>query len=86
MTADAKTKVYGAADPSLTYKITSGALIGSDTLTGSLVRVAGESMNSYTINQGTLAASSNYTLTYVGASLNITAAPLTVTVSGENRV
>ena len=30
ITADLKTKVYGDADPSLTYQITSGTLVGSD--------------------------------------------------------
>ncbi|HEY9155477.1 MAG TPA: MBG domain-containing protein, partial [Opitutaceae bacterium] len=58
-------KIYGATDPSpLAYTITSGALIGSDTLSGQLQRAAGESAGNYAITQGTLAASSNYTLTY----------------------
>ena len=34
ITADAKSKVYGAADPALTYQITSGSLVGSDTFSG----------------------------------------------------
>ena len=39
MTADPRTKVYGAADPALTYQITGGALVGSDSLSGTLSRV-----------------------------------------------
>ncbi|MCX6820284.1 MAG: MBG domain-containing protein [Candidatus Adlerbacteria bacterium] len=79
MTAAVKTKVYGATDPALTYTITSGALQGSDAFTGSLTRGAGEAVGTHAINQGTLALSSNYTLTYVGANLTVTTAPLTVT-------
>ncbi|MFZ4388202.1 MAG: beta strand repeat-containing protein, partial [Chthoniobacterales bacterium] len=78
-TADAQTKVYGATDPALTYTITSGALQGSDAFTGSLTRATGEAVGTHAINQGTLALSSNYTLTYVGANLTVTTAPLTVT-------
>ena len=40
VTADAKSKVYGATDPTLTY--TAGALVGSDSFTGSLARVSGD--------------------------------------------
>ena len=72
VTADAKTKPAGAADPPLTYQITSGSLVGTDDFTGDLVREAGEAPGTYVIKQGTLALSSNYTLTYVGANLTIT--------------
>jgi hypothetical protein len=43
-----------------------------------LTRVAGSSVGAYAINQGTLSAGNNYTLTFVGSNLTITAAPLTV--------
>ena len=72
VTADAKTKVLGAPDPALTYQITSGSLVIGDTFTGSLTRTAGENVGSYAILQGTLALSSNYYLTYIGANLTIT--------------
>ena len=78
-TADPQSKVYGDDDPDLTYQITSGSLAGSDTFSGSLTRDAGEDVGDYAITQGTLALSSNYTLTYEGASLTITARPITVT-------
>ncbi len=42
VTADPQTKVYGDADPALTYQITSGSLAFSDEFTGSLTRDAGE--------------------------------------------
>src|SRR5207248_3111000 len=81
-----KTKVYGAADPALTYHISSGALVGGDTLSGSLSRGAGETAGSYPINQGTLAASTNYALSFNTANLTITAAPLTVAADPKTKV
>jgi len=86
VTADAKSKVYGTNDPSLTYQITSGKLIGTDQLTGSLARDAGEDVGNYTINQGTLNASTNYNFTYQKADLAITPASLTVTADAKSKV
>jgi uncharacterized repeat protein (TIGR01451 family) len=71
VTADAKTKVAGESDPSLTYNITSGSLAFSDAFNGALIRDPGEEAGVYAIRQGTLALDSNYTLTYVGANLTI---------------
>ena len=82
VTADAKSKTYGDADPALTY---TGALHGTDSFTGSLARVAGENVGTYAINQGTLSAGSNYALTFVGANLTITKATLTVTADNKSR-
>ncbi|HEX4949105.1 MAG TPA: YDG domain-containing protein [Blastocatellia bacterium] len=79
VTADAQTKVYGDGDPALTYQITSGSLVNGDSFSGSLTRVTGENVSSYAIQQGTLALNSNYTLTYMGANLNITKRTLTLT-------
>jgi hypothetical protein len=85
VTADAKTKVYGAADPALTYTL-SPALVGSDTFTGALSRAAGENIGPYAISQDTLALSSNYTLNYVGANLTITPKALTVTANNRTKI
>jgi hypothetical protein len=79
ITADPKTKVYGDADPALTYKVTSGSLAFSDAFTGSLTRDAGENVGQYNITEGSVALSSNYTLSYVGDKLTITARPITIT-------
>ena len=75
VTADPKTKVYGQADPALTYSAPAGSLVSGDGFSGSLTRAAGESVagSPYAINQGTLTAGNNYDLTYVGNSLSITA-------------
>ena len=84
--AETKTKVYGDSDPTLTY--TYGTLVNNDTssvFTGSLSRVVGENVNSYSINQGTLSAGSNYTIAYAGANLSITPAPLSVTADAKTK-
>jgi hypothetical protein len=86
VTADAQTKPYGDTDPALTYQITTGALFNGDTLTGALTRVAGETVGIYAIQQGTLAATTNYALTYVGANLTITPRALTVTADAQTKV
>ena len=86
VTADARSKTYGGADPTLTYQITSGSLLGSDSLSGSLTRVAGETLGTYAIQQGTVAASGSYTITYVPANLTITPRPITVTAVPDNKL
>ncbi len=75
--SDAKQKYVGSADPSLTWRVTSGSLVGADALSGELSRQPGEGVGAYQISQGTLAASSNYLLTYVPANLTIVARPTT---------
>jgi hypothetical protein len=86
VTADGKTKVFGDVEPALTYQITSGSLAFSDALTGALTRLTGENVGTYAIQQGTLALSSNYTLTFVGANLIITPALLTVTADDQTMI
>src|ERR1035438_4275350 len=89
VTANAQSKIYGAADPALTY--TNGALQAGDTsavFTGGLTRVAGETVagGPYAINQGTLSAGSNYTISYTGSNLTITPYLLTVTANAQSKV
>ncbi|QXU40125.1 MBG domain-containing protein [Pedobacter sp. D749] len=84
VTAAAKSKTYGDADPGLTYT-PSPALVTGDSFSGSLSRSPGENVGTYAINQGTLALSSNYTLTYVGADLTIGAKPITVTAAAKSK-
>ena len=48
-----------------------GPLVTGDSFTGSLTRVAGETVGTYAIQVGTLTAGGNYTLTFVGANLSI---------------
>jgi hypothetical protein len=44
-------KVYGSTDPVIAYTV-SPSLVGSDSFTGALTRVAGEKYRTYGINQG----------------------------------
>ena len=85
VTANPQTKVYGAADPVLTYQVTSGSLASGDSFTGALTRAAGQNVGTFAITQGTLSVTNigNYNLTYVGANLTITAATLTITASSS---
>ncbi len=88
--ADARTKVYGDADPALTYQVsglkngdTAGAVLNG----GSLSRVAGENVGVYGINQGGLGlVSANYDLSYQGNNLTITKALLNVIADAKTKV
>lgn len=71
VTADDQVKGLGDADPALTWSFTAGQLFGGDTLSGALSRVSGETTGSYAIQQGTLAAGGNYTLSVVSGTLTI---------------
>ncbi|MDR3492315.1 MAG: MBG domain-containing protein, partial [Gammaproteobacteria bacterium] len=87
VTADAQTKTYGTNDPSLTYTTT--GLFAGDSLTGNLNRTissATENVGTYAILQNTLAASSNYTLSYVSNNLTITPATLTVIANAASKI
>jgi hypothetical protein len=86
VTALGKTKVYGAADPPLTYTISGGPLVSGDAFTGTLTRVPGENAGSYAIKQGTVAASGNYAITFVPADLTITPALPIVTATSPGGV
>lgn len=81
ITADAKSKTYGEDDPTLTY--TSSGLVDGDNITGSLSRASGENVGTYAINQGTLTAGNNYSISYTGANLTINKAALTVTAKAQ---
>ncbi len=72
ITADNKSKAEGTDDPSLSYTITQGSLAFLDAISGSLARAAGETINTYAINQGSLSAGSNYNLTFIAGTFTIT--------------
>jgi hypothetical protein len=72
VTTDDQTKAYGDDEPVLTFQITSGSLVDGDSFSGALARVAGESVGTYAIQQGTLTAGANYDLTCVEGTFVIT--------------
>jgi predicted outer membrane repeat protein len=90
VTADPQTKLYGDADPNLTYVAAGFQLndTAATVLTGHLLRGIGETVpgGPYTINQGNLTANSNYTIAFVGNFLTITPATLTVTVDPQTKI
>lgn len=83
ITADAKNKAYGEADPVLTYNST--GLASTDALTGALTRTPGENVGSYQIGQGTLAAGNNYTMVYESASFTISPRTITITAVAKQK-
>ncbi|MBK9623553.1 MAG: hypothetical protein IPO38_03045 [Rhodocyclaceae bacterium] len=88
VTANPLSKIYGDADPTKTFVVGGGGLVGGDTFSGSLSRVVGESVagGPYSITQGTLAVGNNYALTYFPADLSITPASLLIAANGQSRV
>ncbi|WP_186756552.1 MBG domain-containing protein [Echinicola salinicaeni] len=88
ITADDQSKVYGTADPALTVSY-SGFVNGDDAtaLGGTLdiSRAAGEDVGNYTITASGY-TSSNYTISYVDGSFEITKAALTVTADNQSKV
>lgn len=63
--AEDKAKGVGEAEPALTWVVSEGSLAYEDQPSGTLVRDAGETEGEYVIRQGTLALSSNYTMSFV---------------------
>jgi hypothetical protein len=73
ITADAVSRVYGNANPALTYTVGGSGLVNGDRLSGSLdTKALGTSPpGEYAINQGSLAASDSYSLSFVSALLTV---------------
>ena len=83
VSGDNKSRVYGDANPTLTYTVatgTSSGLVNGDSLSGAVATTADGTSNvgNYAINQGTLAATSNYALTYTNGNLAINPAILSL--------
>lgn len=74
VTADSVSKTYGELDPSFTYQITSGNLVGTDSLSGLLSRTLGEAVGIYIIDARSL-INSNYLITPISGLLTITNSP-----------
>jgi hypothetical protein len=88
VTGDTLARLYGDANPALTYTVGGAGLVNGDTLSGALDTLANATSNvgAYATTQGTLAASSNYALTYVDGTLNINARALSVVVDAASRI
>ncbi|WP_162177500.1 MBG domain-containing protein [Hyphomonas adhaerens] len=81
--ADNFARIYGDANPVLTYALTSGNLVNGDTLAGALATSADgtSGVGTYAITQGAL-ANSNYAITFVDGQLTID--PRAITVTADN--
>ncbi len=84
--ADDLGKFFGEADPLLSYVITDGALVGSDTVSGSLTRIPGEDVGVYAIEQGDFSAGSNYLITFTAGVFTIIAADIQVLADEVSKV
>ncbi len=87
ITADPKTKTYGAADP--TFTVTYAGFVNSETaavLGGSLgfTRAPGENVGTYAVTPNGL-TSGNYTITFSPGNLTITRAALSVTADNKTK-
>ena len=81
ITADAKSKTYGDADPELTATVED--TVGSDTLNYTLNRAEGNNFGEYDITV-TLGENPNYNITTTGAKLTIGKKALTVTAKNQS--
>jgi filamentous hemagglutinin family protein len=88
ITADAQSRVYGDANPVLSWQVGGRGLVGSDALSGALATSAttASGVGTYAITQGTLAASGNYAVTYQGANLAVTARSITIAATDVVKV
>jgi len=82
--ADDKNKVYGNDDPSLSWQVTAGNLVGTDTLSGALTRTVGENVDSYSIDASAL-ANGNYLITANNGELTISQRPITITADAKSK-
>jgi hypothetical protein len=89
VSANARTKTYGAAMPSLTYTAT-GFVDGENAsiFTGALATTgaANSNVGTYPISLGNLSAGPKYEIVFTGNSLNVTKANLTVTAQPAAKV
>jgi MBG domain-containing protein len=87
--ADHQRKVYGSLDPTLTFVASGIQAATGDTaatvLSGALDRAIGSNIGSYAIIQGTLAATSDYTLAFTASTLDITPAPLSIVANNATK-
>ncbi|MBP2551603.1 filamentous hemagglutinin family protein [Neorhizobium galegae] len=88
VTADSLSRIYGDANPDLTWAVTKGNLVNGDSLTGGLFTKADATSNIglYEIAQGNLSASNNYALTFTAGSLTVKQRAITVAANNQSRL
>ena len=88
ITAEDKSKLYGATVPALTY--TYSGLVNGDAAPSTLPAVSttavlGSAVGTYPINLST-AADANYTINYVAGTLTVNKVPLIITAENKSKV
>ncbi|MFO6430433.1 MBG domain-containing protein [Erythrobacter sp. W302b] len=88
VTADSISRIYGNANPALTFTVGGAGLVNGDQLTGALATTADVTtgIGNVAITQGTLGVSSNYSLNFIGGQLTITPRPITITADNVTRI
>ncbi|HSI86333.1 MAG TPA: MBG domain-containing protein [Candidatus Methylacidiphilales bacterium] len=76
-------RIYGFADGTFSYSVGGDGLVGSDKLTGALGRAGGLDVGTYAYTQGTLAAGSNYIVSFLPGSARYSITPRALTVSAN---
>lgn len=79
--ADSYEIFYGEQEPTLTYRITQGKLFNDDKISGSIYRIPGKDVGTYSI-RSSLSLGKNYILTFIGAQLTIK--PLIIVLECED--
>jgi hypothetical protein len=84
VTVDDHSRIYGDANPGLTYQATDGNMVNGDVLSGELATTATPTsdVGAHSIEQGTL-ANPNYVLTLTNGTLSIEARVITVMADGQ---
>jgi LPXTG-motif cell wall-anchored protein len=77
LTADNKSKVFGASDPELTATMTSGTMVSGETLDYSVSRAPGEDVDTYAITVAPGTNSNYYVTTNPGTFTITSASPMT---------
>ena len=83
--AQAKSKKYGDADPALTYTVGGDGLVGTETLSGALAHTSNGHAGTWAVKQGTVAASSDYAVTFTGADYTVNKRPITVVAQAKSK-
>jgi len=82
--AVANQKVYGETDPAFTYQF-SPNLLNDDSFTGTLSRASGDNAGTYTIQQGSLSAGNNYSITFHEADFIINKKNLNIKAENKSK-
>ncbi len=88
VTANDLSRIYGNANPALTFTVGGEGLVNGDQLSGALATAAGQTtgVGTFAITQGSLVANANYVLTFVNGELTITPRPLTLIANSFSRL